>query len=209
MKFRTQIVLAALAATVLTPAAAGGAVLTFAHTTTYSGTPVTGGAPWLVATFSDVGNDAVELKLDAAALPPGGFVASWAFNLDPAFDLTALTFSAPAKSGTFADPTVSRDPENINAGGVHGFDLELSFRPAAADRFEAGEAVTYTLGGIPGLSAASFDFHTPGKTDRYHAAAHVQGLPGGGAGWVAATPEPGAAAAIAAVAAVAMLLRRR
>lgn len=188
------------------PPTVGAAVVTFDHDWTCSGTTPAGPGPWLTATFTDAAPGEVTLTLDAAGLDGVEFVSSWAFNLDPAFHPGELTFSAPTKVGSFKDPTITAVADAIDAGPAHGFDVELSFAKAKADRFGAGEKVTYTLGGPTGLSASAFDDHLH---DDYRATAHVQALLGGGSAWVASVPEPVSLATVAGAVAFTALRRRR
>jgi hypothetical protein len=177
------------------PAAAAVVTVPFGAEYTSGVTPA-GPGPWLTATFDDHGSaGSVTLTLQGAFQSPSEFVTKVLFNLDPALDPSLLTFSAPAKAGAFADPVVAAGTNAFSAGGGSRFDVQLQFdNSPPANRFGGSEAVTYTIGGIPGLTAASFDFTSAGGgSGPLVASMHVQGIgvAADNSSWVT-VPEPAA-----------------
>lgn len=188
-------------------------IVTFDMSVEFSGaTPPAGAAPWIRATFDDGGGSgSVVLTMESLNLVGTEFVRSWYFNLNPLLDLNALVFSAPTKVGTFEDPTITRGVDAFQADGDGLYDLLFAFDNAPpSDRFGVGDAVSYTITGIPTLTANSFNFmSTPaGGHGPFPTAAHVQGIGAGGddSGWVT-VPEP--ATASVCLLGAAMVLRRR
>ncbi|MBW7905396.1 MAG: hypothetical protein LC135_02770 [Phycisphaerae bacterium] len=178
-------------------AAAQAAILTFELSVEFSGaTPPAGAAPWLTATFDDGGSPgSVDLTLATTNLVSNEFVFRWMFNLDPVLDPTSLSFSAPSKTGAFTDPVINTGVDSFMADGDGKFDIEVVFSNAGgpANRFGAGDSVKYTITGIPGLTAASFDFLSApaGGHGPFPTAAHVGGIGANDdeSGWIT-VPEP-------------------
>lgn len=177
-------------------------------------TPPAGAAPWLNATFDDGGSaGSVDLTLTAVNLVGSEFVDVWLFNLDPALNPTLLVFSAPSKTGSFTDPTISQSVDAFKADGDGWFDIEIDFASGggAATRFGPGEDVSYTITGIGSLTADSFDFLSSlgGGHGPFPTAAHVQGIgqTGADSGWIT-VPEP-TSLALLSIGAIASLRRRR
>jgi hypothetical protein len=177
-------------------APARAAVITFDLNTEFSGaTPPAGAAPWLRATFDDGGGSgSVTMTLTALNLINQEFTFNWFFNLDPALNPNSLVFSAPAKVGAFADPAIATGVNAFQADGDGLYDIRLEFDNAPpANRFGPGDAVTYTITGIPTLTANSFNFLSApaGGSGPFPTAAHVGGIGGSGdlSGWVT-VPEP-------------------
>ena len=160
-------------------------------------TPPDGATPWLTATFDDGDTPgSVDLTLETTNLVEPEYVNVWLFNLDPVFDiddLALLTFSAPTKTGSFGDPTISVGIDNFKADGDGYFDIEIAFVKSESKRFGVGDKVEYTITGIDSLTVGSFDFiSTPdGAPGIFITAAHVgaTGQDNGQSGWVS-TPEP-------------------
>jgi hypothetical protein len=178
---------------------ARAASTTFDLASEYSnGTPPSGAAPWLRASFDDAGGSgSITLTLSSLSLAGTEFVSNWYLNLDPSLDPGDLVFSTPTKTGTFGDPTISLGADGFKAGPDGDFDILVAFDIAPpGDRFGAGDSVQYTITGIPTLTADSFDFLSApsgGGPGPFPTAAHVQGIgpEGQASGWVT-TPEPGA-----------------
>ncbi len=174
-------------------------MLTYALTYEFSGaTPPEGPTPWLKATFDDGGSaGSVDLTLKTPNLTDAEFVFQWLFNLDPALDPNLLVFSAPVKTGMFTDPTINTGVNAFLANGDGMFDIQVRFdnTDGAVKRFGVGDAVEYTITGIPTLTAYSFDYLSDmdGGQGTYPTAAHVGGIgpSNSDSGWIS-VPEPGA-----------------
>ncbi len=172
--------------------------LTFASSMEYSGaTPPVGAAPWLTATFDDHGTSgSVTLTLAAANLTGNEFASEWDFNIDTALESSvgSLLFSEPTKVGAFSNPTIGTIANFFQADGDGKYDISFGFATSdgASSRFGVGDSATYTITGIPTLTASSFNFLSSpaGGHGPYTTAAHVQGIAvGAGSGWVT-VPEP-------------------
>ncbi len=181
----------------------------------FSGAPPAGPVPWLTATFDDQGSaGSVNMTLNAANLTGEEFVTGWYLNLDPALGPSSLTFSMPTKVGAFDIPTISLGADSFKADGDGRYDILLAFpTPDGSDaRFTAGDALTYTITGIPSLIASSFDFPSApaGGLGPYPMAVHVQGIGVNAeeSGW-ATVPEPATMASLAPLAVLALMARRR
>jgi hypothetical protein len=191
-----------------------GAIVTFEMNIEFSGaTPPAGATPWIRATFDDGGGaGSVTLKMESVNLVSTEFVRFWLFNLDPGLNPTNLVFSAPVKTGTFDDPTISLGVDAFQADGDGKYDIEFQFSNAPpSTRFGVGDAVEYTITGIPTLTANSFNFLSApaGGSGPFPTAAHVQGIGSSGqfSGWVTQIPEP-ASLSLLALAGIAAMHRR-
>jgi hypothetical protein len=204
-----------MAATLALTTSAPAAILTYDLNIEYSGaTPPAGPAPWISATFDDGGGSGtVTMTLTTPNLVSQEFVRFWHFNLDPSLNPASLLFSAPTKVGSFTDPIVNLGVDAYQAGGDGLYDILIEFDNAPpGDRFGAGDSVTYTITGIPTLTANSFNFlSTPaGGNGPFNVAAHVQGIGSNGdfSGWITQVPEP-TALSLLALGSLATLRRRR
>jgi hypothetical protein len=108
-----------------------------------------------------------------------------------------LTFTYEGGSSTGpAATSVSLGDNDYMADGDGLYDIFLEFDTAAAQRFDAGEVVVYTVTGT-GLTAADFfEIAAPGGgAGPFFAAAKVNstGIGGEGSDWLGAVPEPGTA----------------
>jgi hypothetical protein len=204
-RFVTALLLALAATLALRAGAARGAVLVYeigiAFSTDAFGTLPAGSPPWIVATFDDGGGaGSVTLTLENVNLVGGEFTREWDFNLDPLLDPDDLLFSAPVKVGAFDDPTIDLEIDAHQAGGDGKYDIEFMFATSNAGggihRFGPGEKATYTITGIPTLTASSFEFLSApgGGLGPFFPAAHIQGiaLEEENASVWATTPEPSA-----------------
>ena len=195
---------------------AQASVISFDLSIEFSGaTPPEGTPPWLNATFEDSGVDQVTLTLSTPNLTDAESVKEWAFNLNPIYDPTDLVFSEPSRTGTFepASPDITTGTNFWKADGDGYFDIKIQFShvDGLSKRFGVGDGVAYTISGIVGLTAESFDFISEpgGGHGGYETAAHVLsiGPTDDDSGWVTATPEP-ATLGLLLVAGI-VLLRRR
>lgn len=181
-------------------------------------TPPEGAAPWLNATFEDTGVDEVTLTLSTLNLTDTESVWLWMFNLDPSYDPRDLGFSLSGSTGAFSIPTVytgdTIDGKNsYRADGDGYFDIKIEFdhTDGPPKRFGDGDGAVFTINGIVGLTAESFDFvsESNGGAGEYKTAAHVLsiGPTDDGSGWVS-TPEP-ATLGLLLIGSLALLRRRR
>jgi hypothetical protein len=222
MKWATTMAVVVVGAVSLVLAgAARGGVITFGLVVEYSGAAEPQGPrPWLTATFDDEGTPgSVKLTLDTTNLVGGESVKEWYFNLNPDLDPSALSFTVLNRGGMFDDPTCSLEKNAYKADGDGYFDILFAFTTAEGsgsdERFGVGDSVEYSITGIAGLVASSFDYLSADNkgvplADGFYTAAHVLSIfgdPCGTSGWVA-TPEP-ATLVLMAMGGVGMLLSRR
>jgi hypothetical protein len=169
-----------------------GAV-TFSLSKEFSGgTPPSGPAPWLEATFED-DVAGVVLTLSAHFSAPTEFVTEWDFNLDPALDPTKLSFTL--QSGGPRAASISTGADAFKADGDGFFDIGFEFPTAPPSmRFDNHDVVKYLITSTQTISAGSFDFLSKGgggTPSGLPTAAHAQGTGGGEeSGWIT-VPEPG------------------
>lgn len=174
-----------------------------------------GSFPWLTATVDDGGTPgSVELTLDTTNLIGSEFVFDWYMNFDANLDLTKLMFSSPSKSGAFADPTINTSENAYRADGDGYFDILFDFANGGGpnNRFNVGDAVSYTVTSTEAITAQSFNFLSFNEQETgLTTASHVGGIgeDGGNSGWITADrviPEP---AAIGLLAVGGLLVGRR
>lgn len=186
---------------VLICAPAQAAILTFPASIEFSGaTPPSGPLPWVTVVFDDQGGSgSVLMSLTATNLTAGEFITSLQLNLDPLLDPTNLVFSLEAASGAFEAPAINLGANAFKADGDGKYDIQFVFATSgggapSTDRFEGGESISYTVTGIPSLTAQSFNAPSApgGGQGSYVMAVHVQGIGEDGSlsGWVAPPPLP-------------------
>jgi hypothetical protein len=205
----------ALAVLALICSGAQADVVTFELAMEFSGaTAPEGPPPWLVVTLDDEGTPgSVDLTLDATGLTDAEYVKEWLLNLDPDLDPNALVFSEPIKTGMFDNPEINTGENDFMADGDGYFDIQFAFSQADGGdrRFGAGELVQYTISGIPGLTASSFDFlsEEDGNQGEFPTAAHVGaiGPDDDCSGWIS-VPEP-TTLSLLLVAGLTLMRRRR
>jgi len=179
-------------------ASAAQAAVVYNFNTEFSGgTPPSGPAPWLTATFSDTSTLAeVQLTISTAGLTSTEKISGLYFNLDPALDVDDLSFSSlNSGSGTVADSSVQLGENLFMADGDGKYDILLSYSTSKAT-LSGGETSSFdiTYSGSGTFDAASFYFlsYPAGGHGPFLAAAHVLNTsPSGGSGWVApVSPVP-------------------
>ena len=174
--------------------------LTFDLDYEFSGaTPPAGPAPWITATFDDSfgGANTLRLTMDTGNLVDNEFVSKWLFNFDDNRDVTQLSFTVVATSGS--------TPININTGmnafkadGDGYFDIEFDFPPppgAFMKKFTAGETVVYDITYTSAIDVFAFNYGSApgGGAGTFLSAAHVQGIgpDDEDSGWIGTpVPEP-------------------
>jgi hypothetical protein len=188
----------------------------------FSGTAPAGVAPWLTATFTDIGIGSVRLEIVASGLSGLESVDGVYFNLDPVRNPASLSFVRDAASTgpTAANTDIGLGLDAFRADGDGFFDILFELPPppgSQAARFTAGESLIYQISS-PGLSAAAFAFLSApgpgGGPGPQFAAAHIQQIGGSGAsGWIGASvstvPLPGALGLLFAGLATLSAARRR
>ena len=187
----------ALAALVFLPVYAPGAIYLYNIGTTYSGTSPAGAAPWATATFTDVGNNQVQLDMQTHGLTGNEFIGAWYFNFSPVGNLADLTFArlTSPNPGTTA---VEKGSNVFSAGGGGRYDIVFDFPESVPDgRFTTGLTTSYLIGSTSVLDASMFNFLSSpqGGNGTWYTAAHVQsiGKYGDDSGWIGAnvnTPVP-------------------
>ena len=142
-------------------------------------TPPAQPGPWVSATFVDVSAGAVRLTVTNVGLSSGEFLSGLYFNLNPADNVTNLSFGLVSSNGSFALPTISQATDNFKADGDGKYDILLSFGTANGTTFTVNDSVTYLITGISNLVASDFDYLSmpAGGAGPYYAAAHYQGTP--------------------------------
>lgn len=153
----------------------------------------TGPAPWLTATFTDIAADTVRLTMTANGLVNKEFVDEWLFNFDTnniSLNPADFTHVSSEDVGIFGPLSVEVGVDDFPGDGGGLYDIKFVFDNAPpADRFDAGDSVTYDITAT-GLSASSFEvLSTPhGDHGIYFSAAHIQAIGSGddpqGSGWI-------------------------
>jgi len=212
----TRTVRAACAAAAVAASTAGADVV-FNLNYEFSGAQnPSGTGPWLKATFKNAGSNTVSLELKRLLNDADERVSFWGFNLDPAMDPTALGISQ------LTGPVASTIATGVNAFKADGdgfFDVKFEFANNGTNEFD-GSWLTATFNlTMTGLTEDDFNFvsvNGPPNKNGFLSAAHVQGIPGGGSGWITqfvVVPVPPAAwlggAGLAAAFGLAAIRRRR
>lgn len=181
-------------------AASARASVVYDFNTEFSGgTPPSGPAPWIIATFSGTSTPGqVQLTVTTAGLTSSEKISGLYFNLDPTLDVNDLSFhSLNGGSGTVDDSSLQLGENQFMADGDGKYDILLSY-PTSKGTFNGGDTSSFdiTYSGAGTFDAASFFFLSlpAGGHGPFYAAAHVLNTSSsGGSGWVApvsAVPLP-------------------
>lgn len=153
------------------------------------GVQLSGTAPYLQATLTDIDDNKVQFTLQATGLVQSEFVKDWFFNTTPLTNLSIQTLQ-----GTLPVwPKLTRNPEG-NADGAGWFNIELAFSQATnnGERFTSEKSYLFELVSTGTFSTSSF---VPNGS-AFYSVAHVgnTGTSGTDSAWVATVPEPSSAA---------------
>src|SRR5262249_23711285 len=154
----------------------------------------------------DVSLGTVQLTVSNLNLTGTENVDQLYLNLNPNLDATQLSFNYVSGSGGFDLPSILEGTNSFKAHGDGQYNILFNFTSSSdgTHQFTQGEYFTYTITGIPTLTAADFDYLSfpAGGAGPFYAAAHVQRIGSGSlSGWVSAdgvtqispVPEPSAA----------------
>lgn len=159
---------------------AGGMVVQYQASAVFGGfTSPAGDGPWLTVRVDDGGSaGSVTMTLSATDLTAVEFVSNWYLQFTPTLNVQSLVFSSPTKIGTFTTPTLGIGRDQFSAGPMQNLDIRFGFDVSGgaggSKRFNGGESITYTITGIPSLTAAAFG--VTGNAGDLPMAAHVQGI---------------------------------
>lgn len=183
--------LATLAVLALSGAAAHAAPVVITLDREFSGgANPTGPAPWGTATFTDTGANTVQLTLTrSSTLTSGEFIRTWLFNLAPSLNPASLSITQ--NSGPTAASAVRTGSPTDNAfrgDGGSFFDFKFDWPTSnTANRFDGDwVSAVFTLS-MTGLNASSFidlGVGAGNSPNGLYTAAHIQGIPPEGSGWV-------------------------
>lgn len=155
------------------------------------GTPPSGPAPWLIATFTDTSTPGqVQLTITTAGLTSSEKISALYFNLDPGLNVSDLAFtSLNGGQGTIGYGSLQLGEDAFKADGDGKYDILLSY-PTSGATFNGGDTSSFdiTYSGSGAFDAASFNFLSSpaGGHGPFDAAAHVLDTSStGGSGWVA------------------------
>ena len=158
----------------------------------------------------------VIIEFTATNLTGDEYISEWFLNLDPALDVTQLSFTLQNQTGSFEIPTIGQTTNGFKADGDGFFDIILNFNSTGtatnAQRFTAGDSIRYSVSSTGGtVLASSFSFLSvpSGGDGPFYSAAHVNSTGAGGleSRWIAAVPEPSSALLL--IAGAGLLGRRR
>jgi hypothetical protein len=173
-------------ALVMVASSSWASTTTYDFSDTFEGAPPGAVPPWLQASFTDTGLPAntVQLTLSAVNLSANESVSCWYFNLNPLLDSTALSFGSPSSVGSFGTPLIQTGADKFKAAGSGKYDILFTFGGSDSSAgFGAGDSITFTITGIPGLNASDFSsLSTSGGDGPYASAAHI--VSGQQSGWV-------------------------
>ena len=166
-----------------------------------SGTPA-GNKPWLRATLSQVNPTTVAIKMEALNLSssPSSVeaVKEWAFNINPTINVSQLSATESARTGSFS-PSPLSVLSSANGYGGFSFDFDFEFSNAGgpnggvASRFTQGDSVTVHVARAAGLLVGDFNFAADHGGRSFYTGAHIISLAGGKSAFVGdqvVVPEP-------------------
>jgi hypothetical protein len=158
-------------------------------------TPV-GTSPWLVAEFTDLTQNSVQLTMNTTGLAAGTsqFVGNWFFNVtDPLLGLLNFQYASGIQA------SILLAPDQRVAGGGQLFDIEFDFVTPAGQLVPGAQSV-YLISSLDPqqpISAESFASLSVSSSSQvnYYSAALVEGIGSELSSWIAAptvtTPGPG------------------
>jgi hypothetical protein len=191
-----KLMLSALLLILLSAANLGANQITLDLDTAYVTPTVTpvGISPWLVAEFTDIVPNSVQLTMATTGLATATTqsVGNWFFNVaDPLIGLLSFQYTSGSQASIFLAPNLRE------AGGGQFFDIEFDF---ASGQFLSGTQSVYLISSldpsqpISAESFASLSFSSSSQVN-YYSAALVEGIGSGLSSWIAAptvtTPGPG------------------
>ncbi len=170
------------------------ATVTFNLNSIYTGATPNGTAPWVTITIDDIAANKVNVRVDhnATSVAPQ-FVSKVWLNVSPF--VSDITISNEVNANKRDGFSLSNN--NVNGGGGHVFDMELSFVTSnsggGVNRLKPGEFWSGDMTGT-GLTATNFlDVSNNGLL----AGAQIQGIDGVNSGHVGIVPEPATMTALA------------
>jgi hypothetical protein len=214
---RPLVGIASLAASALVGTSAEASVVTYDVNTAFSGATSAGTAPYIRLEFDDEAvPGSVRMTASAPGLDPTEWVARIHLNMDPALDVTQLTFSNyEILAGNLLQPLAFLGADQFEADGGGFYDVEFQFAVSGGGfsrRFNQGESFRFDLGGIPGLNANSFNFVSapPAASGQHVMSTLIQGIGPDLLEGYHTVPEPTASALVLiAMSALASRNRRR
>ena len=191
-KFYSGLAASLVAAGVLTTAFNSRADVSFGLNYEFSGgtPPSSSAGPWVTVSYANIAGG-VQLTMSAANLTGNEFIGALFINLNPALNPLNLSITRDTSSGAgnVTTPLVLQFPNGFKADGDGFYDVAFGFQLLpGAGRFGAGDSIVFDITGIPGLTAADFNYtSTPGGGNGvYDAAADIldTGRGGYGSGWI-------------------------
>src|SRR5262245_44937219 len=194
---RSFLVLLVVLAVWMLPAKAQADSITFELDFAFSGATPDSTAPYLFATFSDVGADTVQLVLTASLEDSSEFVTEWDFNSLNVGVNVSYNAASLLNSGSYTAPTILATSSNAyqaDGDGKYDFSIVFAMANSGLGRFNGTDVAVFTITGS-GITANTFNqLSAPGGNSGgpFHTAAHIQGIQTC-SGWVGdgATGSPG------------------
>jgi hypothetical protein len=216
MLTRFTLVMVGLAASALAVSRAGATIVTYNVNAPFSGAQSGGTAPYVQLTFDDqIAPGSVRMTANAPGLEAAEWVARIDLNMDPALDVTQLTFSNfQILTGTLLQPLAFLNANAFEADAGGFFDWELQFAVSGGGqtrRFNQGESFSFDLGGIAGLNANSFNFPSapPATNGPQLLSVLIQNIGPDALEGFHTVPEPGSGSVVLLAFGIVALRRRR